>query len=270
MGTGRSGTGQAGRVTGRPGPPARWRLVLARPDAVPASVRRFNQRARRWRLRAAAPWAVGAGLLAVAGLLAWLVYGTGVLGVRSVEVSGTRILSAEQVRQAASVPSGMPLARVDLVAVRARVAGLAPVGQVSVVRDWPSTVRIEVVERTAVAAVPRNGRFLLIDAGGTGFLTVAGRPGQLPLVRVGAPGPDDPTTRAALRVLAALGAPLRAQLLALAAEAPTRIRLELRDGRTVFWGDATENETKAQVATALLSRPGTRIDVSAPSVATVR
>ncbi|HET6213282.1 MAG TPA: FtsQ-type POTRA domain-containing protein [Micromonosporaceae bacterium] len=253
-----------------PRPARRWRLVRARPDAVPASVRRFNQRARQWRRQAAVPWAVGAaGLLAV-GLLVWLVYGTAVLGVREVRVTGVEILSPDQVRIAAAVRAGTPLARVNLAAVRARVAELAPVGRVVVSRDWPRAVHIAVVERTPVAVVPRDGKFLLLDAGGVGFHTVAARPPDLPQVLVANPGPADPATRAVLRVLVALSPQLRTELVSLAAEAATRIRLDLRGKRTVIWGDATENERKAQVATVLLGHGGNRIDVSAPEVATVR
>jgi cell division protein FtsQ len=71
-------------------------------------------------------------------------------------------------------------------------------------------------------------------------------------------------------VLAALTPQLRARVVEVVAEAPARIRLLLPNNRVVIWGDATENETKAKVATALLDRPGTEIDVSAPEVVTVR
>ena len=57
-------------------------------------------------------------------------------------------------------------------------------------------------------------------------------------------------------------------MVAVAAESPTRIRLELNGGRVVVWGDAESNETKVQVATALLPQPAKTIDVSAPEVAT--
>ena len=221
-------------------------------------------------MRAAAPWAVGLAGLCVAGLIAWIVYGTSVLGVTEVRVGGTAILGPDQVRAAAAVAPGTPLARVDLDAVRDRVAALAPVAQVTVARDWPRAVRISVVERTAVAIVPKEKEFQLIDRTGVVFHTVAERPPDLPLVRLGQPGPRDPTTRAALQVLAALTPKLRERLAELVAEKPARIRLLLTDKRTVIWGDATENETKANVATVLLDRQGTEIDVSAPHVVTVR
>ncbi|MFS8478698.1 MAG: FtsQ-type POTRA domain-containing protein [Micromonosporaceae bacterium] len=255
-------------ATGRPA--RRWRLVRARRDAVPASVRRFNQRARRRRLRAAAPWAAAAGLLLAAGLTSWLVYGTSVLGARQVRVDGTAILSPEQVREAAAVVPDTPLARVDVDAVEERVAALPPVAQVTVARQWPDTVRISVVERTAVAVLARDGAFALIDGSGVVFHSVAARPDDLPLLTVDPADPADPTTRSALQVLAALTPELREQLVELVAEAPARIRLLLVDGRVIVWGDATDSATKAKVATALLGQPGREIDVSAPDVVTVR
>jgi cell division protein FtsQ len=221
-------------------------------------------------MRAAAPWAVGATLLAVAGLLAWMVYSTSVFGVSRVQVTGTEILSPLEVQDAAAVRPGTPLARVDLDEVRRRVAALAPVERADVAREWPSTLRIAVVERTAVAAVPTGRQFLLLDANGVAFHTVDVRPPDLAEVRLGHPGSEDSTTRAALRVLASLTPQLREQLVRIDADAPARIRLELRGSRTVVWGDATENETKAQVATALVTRGGTEIDVSAPEVPTTR
>jgi cell division protein FtsQ len=70
-------------------------------------------------------------------------------------------------------------------------------------------------------------------------------------------------------VLGALTPQLRERLVRLVATAPARIRLELTDDRTVVWGDAEDNDTKARVATALLRREGTVIDVSAPDFVTV-
>ncbi len=250
--------------------PRRWRLVRARSDAIPASVRRFNERARQRRWRAARPWLVGSAALALAGLAGWLVYATPLLGVRQVTVQGTAMLTPQEVRAAAGIRDGTPLASLDLAAVRRRVGALPPVRAVSVERDWPSRVLIVVTERAAVADLPRaDGRYDLIDAAGVVFHTVPADPG-LPALRLAAPDPADPTTRAALRVLAALTAELRAQLVTLVAESPARIRLELPGNRQVIWGDATENADKAVAATRLLGYPGTVIDVSAPQFVTIR
>ena len=248
-----------------------WRLVRADTDAVPPSVRRFMARARQRRLRAALPWAVGTGVLLMLGGLVWLVYGTPVLGVRDVRVVGTELLTQLQVRQAVAVPMNEPLARIDLDKVRARVRAIPPVERVVVRRSWPSTLVVEVVERTPVAAVPTGPQqFSLIDRSGVPYRQVSRQPAGLPLMRLATPGPADENTRSALIVLGALSAELRDQLVAVSVAAPAQIKLELLRNRTVVWGDDTQSDTKSQVATALLRRAGSEIDVSAPSVVTIR
>lgn len=248
-----------------------WRLVRANTDAVPSSARRFMARARRRRLRAAMPWAVAAGVLAVCGALTWVVYGTSVLGVRHVKVVGVQLVTTLQVEEAAAVPQDEPLARVDLDGVRARVRGIPAVDRVTVKRGWPSTLVVEIVERTAVAAVPSGpGKLTLIDATGTPYREVERKPDGLPMVRTATPGAADVNTRSALKVLGALSPELREQLVAISVAAPAQIRLELSKDRTVVWGDDTENETKSQVATALLKKASKEIDVSAPLVVTIR
>jgi cell division protein FtsQ len=247
-----------------------WRLIRADSDAVPPSARRFMARARQRKLRAVVPWVITAGVLAVAGTLGWTVYGTDVFGVRDVRVLGADLVSQQSVRDAAAVPSKEPLAGVDLDAVRDRVQALAPVDRAVVSRDWPGTIVVQVVERTAVAAVPAGKRFVLIDDEGVAFRTVGRRPTDLPLARIAQPGPADVNTKAALTVLSSLTDELREQVVAVSVEAPARITLELRRNRQVFWGDDTANETKSRVATALLARDGDTIDVSAPEVVTIR
>jgi cell division protein FtsQ len=247
-----------------------WRLVRADTDAVPASVRRFMARARQRRLRAALPWAVTAGLAVLVGALAWIVYGTSLLGVRTVEVVGTESLTPPQVTEAAAVRLTQPLAGVDLDRIRGRVEGLPAVDRATVSRSWPSTVVIEVVERTPVAAVPVGDAFTLIDAEGVAYRTVPQRPRGLPVARLAIPGPADLNTRSALTVLAALTRELRDQLVSISVPAPAQVRLGLRGNRTVIWGDDTQSDTKARVATALLEHEGDEIDVSAPTVVTIR
>ncbi|MGW0432619.1 cell division protein FtsQ/DivIB [Micromonospora sp. NPDC003197] len=254
----------------RAGGTRRWRLVRASNDAVPPSVRRFMRRARQRRLRAAMPWLVTGGVLAVAAVLTWVVLGTGVFGVRELRVVGAQLVTPEQVRAAAEVPHGVPLAQVDLAAVQWRVGRLAPVGRVTVSRDWPDALLIEVVERTPVAVVPQGQQFAVIDSAGVVFQTVTSRPEHLPLARVPEPGPADLATRNALQVLAALTPELRERLTEVVVEGPARIKVLLRGGRTVIWGDASNGDTKARVVSALLSREGDVIDVSAPDVVTIR
>jgi cell division protein FtsQ len=227
-------------------------------------------RARRRRLRAAMPWATVGAVLALIGLVSWIVYGTGVFGVREVRVSGTEILSAEEVRAVAGVRDGVALARVDLGGIEERLATLAPVDHVIASRDWPGTIAIDVVERTAVAVVPQGKKYVLVDRHGVAFHSVSAKPGGLPIARVGRPGPDDPATRSALEVLTSLSPQLAKQVSAVVVKGPAEIELELRGGRLIVWGDSSQSGTKSQVATALLREKGDRIDVSAPEVVTIR
>src|SRR2546429_7797390 len=168
--------------------PRSWRLVRARTDAVPASVRRFNQRVQERRWQAVRPWLVGAAGLGLAGILGWVVYGTSLLGVRPVTGHGEAILALEQVRAAAAIPGGTPLASLDLSAVRRRVSALPPVRTARVERDWPSTIVITVTERVPVAAVRRADRRVGLFVGRRGgFRTGGGRAAapQLPLSGAG-------------------------------------------------------------------------------------
>jgi cell division protein FtsQ len=193
-----------------------------------------------------------------------------VLGVRAVDVVGTDSLTPLEVEQAAAVRLNQPLAGVDLDRIRARVEAVPAVDRAIVSRSWPSTVVVEVVERTPVAAVPAGEGFSLIDAEGVAFRTVSRRPSGLPVAKLAAPGPADVNTRSALTVLSALTAELREQLVSISVPAPAQVRLGLRKGRTVVWGDDTQSDVKARVATALLERKGDEIDVSAPGLVTIR
>lgn len=262
---GTDGPGTPGRSAGA----RRWQLVRANRDAVPPSTRRFMRRARQRRMRAVLPWAVTSAVLAVGALVAWVVWGTGLFGVREVQVVGADLVTPVEVRDAAQIADGMPLARVDLAATGARVATLPPVRTAVVTRDWPDRLVIRVVERTGVAVVPKGDRFLVVDAGGVVFRSLAEPPPGLPVVRLAAPGPDDPATRAGLDVLASLTPQLRAQLSEVVVEGLARIKVLLRDDRTIIWGDATRSDFKARVATSVLGRPGGPIDVSAPDVVTI-
>jgi cell division protein FtsQ len=236
---------------------------------VPASVRRFTARARRNRLRLAAPWLATAGALVALGAAAALVYYTPVLAVERVRVEGATLVTDDEVRAAAMIPLGTPVAQVDTATVHRRVAGLAPVRDVDVRRGLHDVV-IRLTERSAVAVVARDERLWLIDAAGVPYTPVTDRPPGLPLVKVATPGPEDSTTRSALTVLAALTPPLRDRLAVLAADAPARIRLELADGRTIIWGDASDNDAKTRVTVVMLGKPGKVIDVSAPDLVTIR
>jgi cell division protein FtsQ len=202
-------------------------------------------------------------------LTAWLVLATSLFGVTSVRVRGTGLLTPQQVRRAADIPSGVPLARLDTAAVAERVQGIPEVADAAVFRAWPHTLTIVVSERVAVATQHRGGEYWLVDVEGIAFRAVPERP-PYPLIELPAYKPDAPVTRAAIIVAQDLSPELVALLEKITAPTPAQVTLTLRDGRTLFWGDSSAGKRKARVATALLGRGGHLIDVSAPGVVTVR
>jgi len=207
---------------------------------------------------------VAAGLLPL-GLLGWVLLGSSLLGVHKLVVSGEHRLTAAQVEQAAAVPPGTPLARVDTAAVARRVRGLDAVASVSVTRSWPHSLRVTVVERTAAVAVQRGSSFDLLDDTGVRFDTVATPPRGVLRLQSAA----DPAARtAALQVIRALPLTLRKVVWVVRAPSPQHVSLVLRGNRVVVWGSPEESSVKGAAALALLKLPGRTYDVSSPSVVT--
>ncbi|MCZ2857056.1 cell division protein FtsQ/DivIB [Blastococcus sp. VKM Ac-2987] len=230
---------------------------------------------RRSRRRRLIQVAVALTVAAVAGWLLWL---APVLAVRAVQVDGATTLSAEQVRDAAQVPGGVPLLRIDLGAVEDRVARLPQVRDVQAARGWPDRIVVTVAERVPVVVVGGPGRRSLVDAEGVLFDTVTGAlpPGVVPLV-VDDPEQGDPELVAGIEAIRALPAEVRDEVAEVAVPGVEDIGLTMTDGTVVTWGDAADSGTKAQVLVALLDRiaagdlePAAEIDVSAPDAVVLR
>ncbi|MGY1643797.1 cell division protein FtsQ/DivIB [Geodermatophilus sp. SYSU D00703] len=265
----RSGTTTRDRAGGAgAGPdPAR------RPARTPRRPRRDTPEGRRRRLLVR----IG-GTVAVVVAVAWLLWGSPVLGVHRIQVDGAGSLTSAEVVEVAGIAEGTPLLRVDVDAAEARVARLPQVASVEVTRGWPRSVVVTVVERVPVAAVEQNGVRSLVDGDGVLFDTVTGDlpSGVVPL-DVAGPGPDDRVTRAALAALVALPAEVRADVAVASATTPEDVTLTLEDGTTVLWGSAEDAGDKAEVLVALLGQlragdlePADEIDVSAPRAVALR
>lgn len=227
------------------------------------SRRRFARRqwARRW-----LAWRHVAAVLLVL-LLAfgslWLVFFSSFLAVEAVDVEGAETLTADEVRAAAAVPTGEPLARVDLDAIRARVEALAVVRAAVVTRHWPDGVTVAIEERVAIATVSVGGRIRGMDAEGVLFRDYRRAPTTLPQVRTSPETGSDALREGAL-VVAALPDDIAARTDHVQLETVDRITLVLRDGRTVLWGSAEKSEEKAEVLAALLTHRAQSYDVSVP------
>lgn len=225
--------------------------------------RRFERRQRSARLRGRLPWVLGTVVLVLGILTGWLVYFSSVFAVSGVRVEGVSTVSEQVVIEAAAVPDGEPLARVDLAAIARRVRAVPAVAEARATRSWPDEVVITVTERVAVVAVSFGLGFDLVDATGTRFRHVSDRPAGLPQAVVSGPR-RDVTTRSVVTVAAALPDDLRARVRSIAAASPDSINLHLGGGVRVVWGSADQSDRKATVVVALMRRDAKVYDVSAP------
>lgn len=267
--------------SGRPGGPRSSRRPPARRQR--REWRRWLDR-RSWRLYALLGGLLAA-LLVASGYVAAF---TSALGVRHVQVSGERLLTAARVTAAAGIGADTPLARLDPSAVERRVRALAPVAAVEVGRHWPHTVTIRVTERSAVVYTLRGGAPWLIDRSGRAFWRAASAPAGL--VRIDStptravPGTSTPGTtppgipadaagppatvrasdavRAAVAVATEIPAALRRSVRSVSAATPDSVIVHLSDNRTVLWGTPDDGAAKARVLPGLLHRDATTYDLS--------
>lgn len=238
-------------------------------DPQEASRRRFVRRqwARRW-----LAWRPALVVLLLVGLVAagvWLVLFSSWLAIQRVEVHGTRLLADGEVRRAARVEEGRPLARADLEAVRARVESLPEVRAADVSRAWPDAVLVRVTEREAVAVVEVDGRLRGMDETGVVFRDFATAPPHLPRIRVAADTRSEAMAEGA-RIVGMLPSGIARRVAHVELRTIDQITLQLRDGRSVTWGSAEQSADKARVLSVLLERPAREYDVTVPGRPTTR
>jgi cell division protein FtsQ len=244
----------------------------------PASAGAGEQRPPRPRLRlsrrgVAVLYLLGAALL---GGALWLVFFSSVFDVRTVSVTGTMVLTREQVLSAAQVPLGGPLEGLDTGAVEARVEKALPrVEHADVSTSWPHTVRIVVTERVPIAAVRgSDGTYTLEDAAGVRFAVQPRPPAGVPVVQLAlsqvgkgelAQFPEPVLVAGAVEVAKALPASIARQTRAVVVRSYDDVELNLSSGVTVYWGSPEQSARKAVVLGALMKQSARGYDVSAPT-----
>ena len=164
-------------------------------------------------------------LLAVVVGSLWLVFFSSALAVQGVKVEGTQVLDPRVVRRAAAVPTGTPLASVDLDAIAQRVA--------------------------------------LLDDQGVMFRRYPSRPHSLPLIRMSGHARPDALAEAA-KVAGSLPSSIAAKVDYVEVRTVDTISLRLRSGKPVRWGTADDSAAKARVLAVLLGQKASSIDVSVP------
>ena len=180
------------------------------------------------------------------------------LDVDHIHVTGNRHATDGRLLSAGRLAKGVLMIEVDTGAVERGMESLRWVASARVSREWPSTVRVEVVERTAVAAVAvADGRWAPVDRHGRVLEPVPERPALPALAGVLPLDPARRTTptsaRPALAVVAAMRGPLTT---AVAGVAPTSsgLDLQLHGGGVVRFGAPTEVEAKLAALGAVLER----------------
>nr|WP_152476678.1 FtsQ-type POTRA domain-containing protein [Nocardiopsis salina] len=207
-------------------------------------------------------------------VVTWVLLGSRLLVVRDVSVEGLERVPEQEAVQAVGVDTGTPLIRVDLGAAEGRVADLELVEQVDVTRSWPATLSVEVAERRPVLAVRVGEGYRLVDGDGIRIEDSDTRPGAQPLVRVTGEVEGNAGVRAAADIVEAAPDSLLAQMQLIDASEGGEITVQLADGSTVEWGDASDTEDKSDVLRVLMGehppQDGQVYDVSNPELAIVK
>lgn len=192
------------------------------------------------------------------------------LDVDHVFVRGEVRTSAAAIRRASGIGRGNAMIWIDTGAAARRIEGLPWVRSAAVVRTWPGTIKITVLERQPVAIAGSGRGAALVDAQGyvlgpdhplAALPTIASAPGE-PGTRLG------PGARSLVAIVAALPDHLRGQVRSVRSTSGGA-ELTLADGIVVRWGDGSEPEAKAGAVAALLrqaDRPTiATIDVTVPT-----
>jgi cell division protein FtsQ len=209
-------------------------------------------------------------VIAVVGVgLGLVLYFTPAMSARNIVVTGLSVVTREEVLDTARVRPGTPLLQINTNQVADRVATIRRVASARVQRQYPSALRITIVERVPVVVKDFPDGPHLFDRDGVDFAT-APPPPALPYLDAANPGPTDPATKAALQVLLALRPEVGGQVGRIAAPTVASITLTLGDGRVVIWGTTDRTDEKAEKLAALLTQPGKTYDVSSPDLPTVK
>lgn len=192
--------------------------------------------------------------------------------VTDIRFSGAERTPLGDLDRAAGIDRAQSILAADLNGVRARVEALPWVRQAAVSRLLPGTIRIDIVERQAVALWQHERRFWLIDQDGAPIVEVAGNAyPHLGLV-VGA-GAND--AAAQLRAMLASAPALAARVTAAVRVGGRRWDLNFDGGTTVALPETDPEEAWRRLAAmeerhGLLAQGYGRLDLRQPGLLVAR
>lgn len=197
-----------------------------------------------------------------------------VFDVDEVRVLGAARTTPAEIEEAGGLAGGPQLADVKPEVVAARLARLPWVQEARVVRHWPGTVEVTLLERTPIATVPAaaGGWAVVDDSGRVLETTPEPLPGMVQVNTVGAPPPGQqvaPSTRGALGVLDALPPSLIERVNGLTVSEEGVVDVHAQGLPIIHFGPPTAVRAKLVALTTLVSRTNLRgvkaIDVRVPT-----
>ena len=129
------------------------------------------------------------GVLLAAGLLAAGGYGVFYFvlhsphfALRTVHISPTRHVTTESLRKRAALPAEVNLFRIDLAAVKKNLAGEPWLRSITLHRELPATLRIELAEHEPVALICLDSLYLVDEEGEVFKRATPGEYAHLPVI----------------------------------------------------------------------------------------
>lgn len=231
-----------------------------------ADLKRFTQERRTRRRRLLLGLAAFLGL----ALLVLVLVVSPIFAVKKIEITGAQNLdTAELEARLKSSFSDTPLALVNRSELVDILNSYPLIESFLIENRLPDTLVLRIVERRPLLAVANaSGGFAVLDSAGVALAGSVEPPEGLPLFQVPATGGGVTTFDAAVEVLLALSAELRAEIETITATSRSEVSFVLRGSAAdVMWGGSDQSELKTRVLAALMeAAPKAKLyDVSSPT-----
>lgn len=206
------------------------------------------------------------GVLVAVALVAAVLFIVPVIKVSGFEVEGNIHTPQEEIVSATDIAIGSNLLRIDATKAATAVSRLPWVSSASVDRSFPQSVKVKVTEHNAVLFTERSDGDHLFDGKGRAFV-IDVRPPEA--IRVTGQDDDASSAYAAVGAMVeGLSPEIRTQIESVDAPSAYELKIQLKDGRSVYWGSSENVKDKAVALKNALTRPEQSLDVSgAPLIA---
>ena len=209
------------------------------------------------------------GAVAALAILVVVAVVSPLLAVHKIEVVGTNRVAVKDILRDLNSLKGKPLPQITSDELATRLSKYQLIDSVSAVALPPNTLRVVIVERSAVAIVRINGFDYLYDAAGVQVGRASGTDKLPTILNAGNPNTSR-SFKQAIDVLLSLPMYLLSRIDAISASSKDNVVLRLRNNaQTILWGDDSQPALKASVLSALMNhypkRYGCTFDVSSPS-----